>query len=96
MNKEYIVYNEYTLINRGIDSVFKNRQQALSRLKKIIKAYLNEWKKDEISKYKSEEDKYLWEIMSTELSFKKLDKIYHMVETIYNIDLKSMVYIKEV
>lgn len=90
----YIVFNECTLINRGIDSVWNERTSALRRIKKIIKTYLNEWRKGNDSKFRCEKDEYLWSLMSSELSFKKLKIIYEMTEDIYNIDLKSMIYMQ--
>lgn len=90
---EYIVFNDCTLLNRGIDSSWVERRKALQRIKKLIKSYLKEWKKGEDYKFKSEEDKHLWALMSSEMSFKKLETIYLMVEKIYRIDLKSMIYI---
>lgn len=90
----YTIINEYTLINRGVDSVWFERRSALRRIKKLIKMYLNEWKKGNDNKFKSKEDEYLWYIISSELSFKKLEIIYEIVERIYNIDLKSMIYIE--
>lgn len=90
----YVIFNECTLINRGIDSTWCERRSALRRLKKLIKTYLGEWKKGENNKFKCKEDEYLWSIMSSELSFKKLDMIYDITEEVYNIDLKSMIYIE--
>lgn len=90
----YIIFNDCTLINRGIDSTWNERRSALRRIKKIIKTYLNEWRKGNDNKFKCEKDKYLWSLMSSELSFKKLKIIYEITEEVYNIDLKSMIYIQ--
>ena len=94
METSYIVFNECTLIDRGVDSIWYERRSALRRLKKIIKNYLNERRKGNDNKFRCKEDEYLWSIMSSELSFKKLEIIYEVVEKIYNIDLKSMIYIE--
>lgn len=93
-NTSYIIFNECTLINRGVDSIWDERRSALRRLKRIIKTYLSEWKKGEKNKFRCKEDEYLWSIMSSELSFKKLEIIYEVVEKIYKIDLRSMIYIE--
>ena len=90
---KYIIFNDCTLLDRGIDSSWVERRKALQRIKKLIKSYLKEWKKGEDYKFKCEEDKYLWSLISSEMSFKKLEIIYSMVEKIYCIDLKSMIYI---
>lgn len=93
--KIYIVYDNCNLINQGIDSTYTELKVALRRLKYIINNYLKEWKKDEPNRYRSEEDKFLWKIISSELSLKKLEIIYSLVENIYKIDLKSMFYIEK-
>lgn len=92
---KYYVFNDYTLFDRGIDSIWLKRREALRRAKHLIKNHLNEWKKGDNFKFKNEDDEYLWSIMSSELSFKKLEAIYELVERVYNIDLKSMVYIQK-
>lgn len=92
---EYMVFNDCTLIDRGFDSKWGKRREALRRVKYLIKNYLNEWRKEENVRFRSEDDKYLWKILATELSFKKLKTIYELVENIYNIDLKSMIYIEK-
>lgn len=91
----YYVFNNYTLLDSGIDSRYTERKEALRRAKVLIKGYLSEWKKGENFKFKNKDDEYLWSIISSELSFKKLEKIYELVDKIYNIDLKSMVYIEK-
>ena len=93
---EYIIFNDCTLLDRGVDSSWTERRKALQRIKKLIKSYLKEWKKGEDYKYKSEEDKYLWSLMSSEMSFKKLEIIYSISERVYQIDLKSMIYIVKI
>ena len=90
---KYIIFNDCTLLDRGIDSSWVERRKALQRIKKLIKSYLKEWKKGEDYKFKCEEDEYIWSLISSEMSFKKLEIIYSMVEKIYSIDLKSMIYI---
>lgn len=96
LNKtRYYVFNDYTLFDRGIDSIWLKRREALRRVKHLIKNHLNEWKKGDNFKFKNEDDEYLWSIISSELSFKKLEIIYELVEKVYNIDLKSMVYIQK-
>lgn len=93
---EYIVFNDCTLLDRGIDSSWNERRKALQRVKKLIKAYLNEWRKGENYKFRCKDDEYLWKILSSEMSFKKLEIIYFIVEKVYRIDLKSMIYIEKI
>lgn len=92
---KYYVFNDYTLFEKGIDSEHLERKYALRRVKQLIKNHLNEWKRGDDFKFKNKDDEYLWSIISSELSFKKLSTIYDLVEKIYKIDLRSMVYIEK-
>ena len=91
----YYVFNNYTLLDSGVDSQYSERKEALRRVKVLIKNHLAEWKKGENFKFKNADDEYLWKIITSELSFKKLEKIYELVEKVYCIDLKSMVYVEK-